>query len=89
MLTPDSNSIALAAATADHSSSSCSDGANHRSQIDAKGVRPGSRTVSSLLTAVSAAVAMSVVLSGCGVFCSGAGGSGTGYAGSCGTSFRF
>lgn len=36
-----------------------------------------------------AAVSAALLLSGCGVFCGGAGNSGGGFAGGCGTSMRF
>jgi multisubunit Na+/H+ antiporter MnhB subunit len=41
------------------------------------------------LRATLAVVAMSAALSGCGVFCGGAGGSGGAFAGGCATGVRF
>jgi hypothetical protein len=47
------------------------------------------RSFAARVGAVLAVVTVSVALSGCGVFCGGAGGSGGGFAAGCGTGVRF
>ncbi|REE19263.1 hypothetical protein B0G71_2341 [Paraburkholderia sp. BL27I4N3] len=52
-------------------------------------INPGKRTRKPWLCATLAGVTMVFALSGCGVFCGGAGGSGAGFAGGCATGMRF
>jgi len=49
----------------------------------------GKRNPKRWLRATLAAITMTLALSGCGVFCGGAGGSGGGFTGGCGAGMRF
>ncbi|PRX27028.1 hypothetical protein B0G75_11658 [Paraburkholderia sp. BL18I3N2] len=49
----------------------------------------GKRIPKTWLRATLASVTIALALSGCGVFCGGAGGSGGGFAGGCATGMRF
>jgi hypothetical protein len=73
-----------------HSSSVLPDAREDAALLDAQRHSPSHRRNRfSLLRAALTGLAMSVALSGCGVFCGGGGGSGGGFAAGCSTGVRF